>query len=345
MPNSSIQQLRELARECQSYQLERGLSDAKFCSKVSQAGSTKTYKRILDASDALEELNIEKQLENYQAAVEYIRVLRASDRPAEKEFEDFANVTDSLAAIARALQEDSIARFVVIEGENGTGKDAVKNALLRKWNKITIAVEATELWRDSAVVPMADIINALGVRRQSDEERGEPFKMPMHPQPRLELIREELNRRKLILLINEGHHCGPRGLNLIKTLINQSPVVIVLACIPKLLSRLVNSNYEEAIQLFGNRLCERVRLPSPPTDEIVELFARREVRFMDAATANAAAQAMAAEAPQFGNWRFVIQVCREARDLATGKPLNLKQFSDAAAKARARRIMQQRNGQ
>ena len=50
--------------------------------KVSQVGSTKTYKRILDATDPLDELNIEKQITNYEAAISYIAILRSSDRPA-----------------------------------------------------------------------------------------------------------------------------------------------------------------------------------------------------------------------------------------------------------------------
>src|SRR5580704_8818489 len=115
-----ISHLRSLAKECHTYQLERSLTDASFCRKISHVGSTKTYKRILDDTDDLEELNIDKQIRNYEAAVSYISTLRATDRPAEPEYEDFSNIVDSLAAIARALQEESIARFVLIEGENGT---------------------------------------------------------------------------------------------------------------------------------------------------------------------------------------------------------------------------------
>ena len=340
MHNPNVTKLRALAREVQNYQIERSLSDSKLCARVSQAGSTKTYKRILDDADALEELNVDKQLVNYEAAVEFIKILRTSERPAEPEYDDFANIMDSMAAVARALSEESIARFIVIEGENGTGKDAVKNALLKKWSKIIVPVEATELWRESMAVPLSDILNALSVRRQGED--GEKFTMPSQPLARLALILEELKNRKLVLLINEGHHMGPRALNIIKTLINQTPVVPVMLCIPKLLARLVSGNYEEAIQLFGNRLCERVRLASPQPDEIVLMFERRGVRFDGAAAQNQAAQNIADEAPQFGNWRFVSQVCREARDAGKGA-LGIKQFADAMGRAKARRIMRQRS--
>ena len=341
MHNEKLNQLRTLARECQSYQIERGLSDAKFVTKVSQVGSTKTYKRILDDADPLEELNVDKQLANYIAATDFIKVLRASDRPPEPEYPDFDNIESSRAAVARAMSEETIARFVVIEGENGTGKDAVKNALLKTWKSSIVVVEATELWRENVNPALADIIVALGIRRREDDS-GDSFKLPMHPQARLNTIREELCKRKLILLINEGHHLGPRMLNLVKSIINQTPTVVVLECIPKLLARLVGQNYEEAIQLFGNRLCERVRLVSPSQDEIATLFERRGVKFADTKTENQASGAVATEAPQFGNWRYVVQVCREARESANGKAMTMDQFASAVTRARSRRIMQQK---
>jgi hypothetical protein len=341
MHNDTIPQLRDLAREIQNYQIERGLSDVALCRKVSQLGSTKTYKRILDANDPLDELNLARQLVNYSGAVEYIKSLRASERPPEPEYDDFANVVDSLAAVARAMQEDSIARFVVIQGENGTGKDAVLRALTARWGKVLLPVEASELWRESLSVPLADIIASLNVRRQRDGETSESFKVPMHPHARLLLILEELAKRKLILCVNEGHHMGPRALNLLKTIINKTGTVVVMECVPKLLTRLVNSNYEEAIQLFGNRLCERVNLDSPRPDEIELLFERRGLVFAEPKDGPVAAGLVGGEAPQFGNWRYVVQVCREARDTAAGKPVTLDQFSSAVGRAKARRIMRQ----
>jgi len=341
MHQEKILRLRALARAVQDYQLERGLSDSKLCTKVSQVGSTKTYKRILADGDRLEELNVDKQLTNYEAAVEFIKILRASERPPEPEYDDFANIEDSVTAVARAMAEETIARFIVIEGENGTGKDAVQNALIKKWPNIILQVEATELWRESMAVPLADILNALSLRRQRDGE-GEKFVVPSQPLGRLALILEELKKRKLILIVNEGHHMGPRALNMIKTLINQTPVVPVMMCVPKLLARLVSGNYEEAIQLFGNRLCERVRLSSPQPDEIGLMLDRRGVRFDTDLTRMSAANTLAAEAPQFGNWRYVTQVCREAHTASKERPLNAQQFAAAKGIAEKRRIMRQK---
>lgn len=325
----NIQKLRELARDIHTFQTERGWSDAKLCKEISQVGSSKTYKRILDAEDELDDLNIDNQLRNYEAAAEMARILAARDTAPEPEYQDFSNIKFSLGAVARALKEDSNRRFVVIEGENGTGKDAVKNSLLTRWGTITTMVEATELWKESAAVPLLDIIQSLDIRRRTDEDSGEKFRVPTYPQARLELILEELSKRKTILLINEAHHMGPRCINLIKTIINRTPTIVVFLCIPVLLNRLIKSSYEECIQLFGNRLCERVRLKNPPASEILDMLDRRGVKFADAPTANDAAKAMATSAPQFGNWSFVIRVCRELRARASGRPLALDVFTAA----------------
>lgn len=329
--------LRELAQEAQQYQLDRGWSDARLCREISHLGSTKTYKRILDPEDALEDLNLDAQLRNYEAAGELIRIRRQSDRPSETEYPDFENITNSLSAVRRALGEDSVARFVVIEGENGTGKDAVRNALLDKWGKITVPVEASELWKESAAIPLLDIINAIDIRRRTDEDSGEKFKVPTYPQARLELIIDELKKRRVILLVNEAHHIGPRGINLIKTLINRTPTVVVFLCIPSLLARLIKSSYEECVQLFGNRLCERVRLPAPGTAEVRLLLERRGVKWDSRATENDAAKSIVADAESFGNWRFVSMVARELREKSAAKAVTIEDFTKAKTAVVSRR--------
>lgn len=337
-------QLHALAKQIQQYQLERNLSDVALCRKISQLGSTKTYKRILDDDDQLDQLNLEKQLTNYQSAVAFIEALRTDELPPEPEYTTFTNIVDSKSAVARAIRETSIARLVVIEGENGTGKDAVKNALIKDYPEMAAVAQANPLWRDNSdnsravKIMLAALIKALTIRRRGQD--GEKWTMPITTDGMLDLLKEELNRKKTILLINECHHLGPAGLNLLKDLINDTSVVIVIFCVPKLLSRLVSVNYEEAAQLFGNRLCERVTLPSPPADEIAELFEKRAIKFESKICENYAATLLAGEAPQFGNWRYIVQVAREVRIRANGQHVIQKQFDSAIEIARNRRINQ-----
>lgn len=338
MNNNTIK-LRHLALEVQTYQAERGLSDAQLYKRVSSIGSTKTYKRILDAGDDLDGLSIENQLRNFETAVETIGILRQRDNAPEVEYQDFDNITSSLAAITRALGEESIARFVVVEGENGTGKDAVKKAILSKWAKITVEVEADETWKESLATPLKDLIVAMDIRRRADAETGEAFKVPAYPDARRDLLISQIGDAQTILLINEAHHIGPRGINLIKKLINRCPrLVVVFECIPSLLNRLIKGSYEECVQLFGNRLCERVQLKAPMQSEVKLLLERRGLKFEDIETANDISAAIADKAPQSGHWRYVNKLCRELRAKADGKPVTLETYARAKTLVESRLI-------
>lgn len=341
MINDPIQRLRALAREAKNYQIERGWTDTQLCREIGHLGSTKTFTRILDDADTLDELNIEKQLGSYEAAFEHIKARREKDKLAEPEYDDFANVMNSRAAVQRAMIEDSIARFVVIEGENGTGKDAVKSSLLKAHKKTALAVEATEFWRESLGVPILGIIDKLSLVRQADEESGEPFQLPRYPAQQQEELFKELRKRKRCLIINEGHHMGPRGLNLIKAVINQTPTVIVFLCIPALLRRLMTGAYDEAAQLFGNRLCERVYLSSPPQDEILLMFERRGVKFASREVENLAGKVVFSEAPHYGNWRIVCQVARELVKLSAKGAVTQAHFETAFTLVKSRRVPRQ----
>ena len=331
--------LRELANVCCTYQLERGLSDAKFCTEIAHLGSTKTYKRILNEKDPLEELDLDKQIRNYEAAVETIATRRSKDKLAEPEYEDFENVLSVRAALGRAMEEDGLQRFVCVEGETATGKDASINVILKKWPAITVVVNANPFWADSFGVPTQTIFSALNiVRKRSKEEGGGPLPMPRYPADRAAAIFEALRERKLILVINEGHHCGVRMIDFIKTIINETPSVVALFCHPALLRRLEMDNYAQSSQLFGNRLCERVYLPTPPADEIAMMMEKRGVKFADAGVANDAAKELSLEAPNLGNWTYIKLVTRELVIASRAKPLDLPAFNLRRAVVRNRRI-------
>jgi hypothetical protein len=325
--NTTIDRLRELAQEVRAYQLTQKWADAALVREISHVGSSKTYKRILDPHDDLDQLNLENQLRNFEAAIETIKIRRLKDKGPQDEYEDFDNIDSGLEAVSRAAEEDTIARFVVIEGETGTGKDAVKNAILRARPKTTIVVEASENWKESATTPLGSIIKAMDIRRRRDEV-GDKFTIPNLPQARLDLIIEELGSRRMILVINEAHHMGPRAINLIKTIINSTKTAVVFLCVPALLHRLLKNSHEECIQLFGNRLCKRVRLKNPPPNEILQLLERRGIRYDDAQTANLAAMRLSAE----------IQVADELQKRGKGKLQNEAAFSEAFTQIESDRV-------
>ena len=333
--DTNITKLRALAQEVRNYQLERGWSDTKLCKEIASVGSSKTYKRILDAADELDELNVENQLKNYQSAVEIITSFRQKDHPAEPEYTDFANVQSAEIAVRRAMQEDEecVARLVIVEGHTSTGKDAVRRHLLNKFPNNTVTVEANDLWKNSPTPSHTALYEALNIVRQGDKNQ----KPPRHPSGLLTEIIAALKERKLILIINEAHHLGIPGLNMVKTILNATPTIVVLECIPVLLTRLLGSNYEEAIQLTGNRLCERVLLPCPPSDEILLMLDRRAVKFENVEIRNAAAKQLEADAPTYGNWRYVIQVTRKLYEAGKKSPVTQAVVSKAMAEVKSMR--------
>lgn len=336
--SAKVAELRGLAEQVRTYQLEREWSDSRLAKEISHVGHSKTYKRILDAEDELDELSVENQLVNYRNAVELIKTRAERDLPAEPEYQDFRNIIAVRSAVAGAVNEESISRFVCIEGENGTGKDASMRSMVKTWPKLTVVVEAGELWRDSYATPLADIINCLGVRRR--EDGGEKFIMPHFPSQRQTVLLEELNKRRLVLAINEAQSMGIRGLNLMKEIINKTPTVLVFCCIPKLLNDLIRVGYEEAAQLFGNRLRLRVRLESPAADEIMLMFKRRGVLMASPRDESECAKRIEDLAPCYGNWAFVKRVTRKARVASGGNPIGLEKLVDQITRSKNECISQ-----
>jgi len=230
-----------------------------------------------------------------------------------------------------------VARLVIIEGNTATGKDAVRRHLLKKFPNSAVAVEAAETWRDSLAVPARAIYAALSIVQQADKATGQTPKAPRYPSDIIAEVIAALKARKIILIINEAHHLGPRGLNMVKTLINQTPSVIVLECIPALLTRLLGGNYEEAVQLTGNRLAERVYLASPSAEEILLMLDRRGVKFDSDPTRDNAARDLAEASPQYGNWRFVGQVTRKLYEATKKNPVTAGDVSRAIAAVKSMR--------
>lgn len=337
--NETLNRLRELAREAQNYQIERGYSDAKFCAEFPGLGSTKTYKRILNEKDELDQLDLDKQLRNYDAVIETIRARRSKDKLAEPEYHDFRNVMGVRAALLRAMEEESLQRLVCVEGESATGKDACLNFAIGKWPNQAVAMNANPFWSESLAVPTEAIFKQLNiVRRYSKEEGGGPIPMPRYPQERASIIIEELRSRKLMLLFNEAHHFGVRMLDFVKTLINETPTVVGLFFVPSLLRKLETQNFAQTNQLFANRLCERVYLPTPPADDISEMLGRRGVKFATTSVQNATVSQLAKEAGMYGNWTYIKLVTRELAAASKSGPLETEAVNALRSTVLNRRI-------
>jgi DNA transposition AAA+ family ATPase len=156
--------------------------------------------------------------------------------------------------------------------------------------------------------------------------------MPASAADRLSLVIERLQTSRTALIIDEAHHLGPRALNLVKTLINQTPGEFVFLCLPSLWNRLAKDAYEEARQLSLNRMRERIHLDGISAADAVR-FLERRVETLNGA-AKDAAEIARQDAGRRGGFAWLAAVAREAVRLEAA---DTETFARAAARAAALR--------
>jgi hypothetical protein len=125
----------------------------------------------------------------------------------------------------------------------GGGKTMTANHLRAKFN--ARFVEVRDCWRDSknGFVPLLDICRAVGLRVKS----GSGNKIARIQDALIKYICE----RKILLCFDEGEHFGRSALNLLKLLLNKSPIVPVIFC--------VTSEYEHWQDYWPNEAAQIAR--------------------------------------------------------------------------------------
>jgi len=297
-------QLTAVAAQIRDWQTRRNLSDSELCKKFSGLGSTKTYKRILDGE--LAELDLERWAIEYAQVWTLIELESSSGEEDEPIYDDLPHMTSTRLAVTDALQERGNNRLVIIEGPSGSGKTTAGRALAARFGRRIILGEADETWKDSLHNTLGGILRAMAARD-----------LPNTSDLRRAKLTDLLTQTPACLVIDEAHHLGPRTLNIVKTILNQTKSQVVFLCISTLFRRLESAAYEEAKQLTANRLCERVRLSNPRPPE-VEKFLERRLKWDDGAL-KSAAKVLAERAPNYGHWNFVNLVTRKCRQLAGPK--------------------------
>jgi DNA transposition AAA+ family ATPase len=313
-------ELKDLAARVLEYQEAKGLSDSAMLRKFAAMGSTTTYKNILNGK--LGELDLEKWLTNYRAVVALIE----SSKDEEEEEELYADLVGPLE-LKRAFLETSttksINRFIIVQGDTGTGKTACRKALIAKFGMRFIQLEATVAWGDRPRALLCAILTALGVKEHPVAEADCMIKAI-----------EKLGESRRGILIDEGHHMGPRCLNAIKTVINQTYSEVIVFAMKTLWNRLERAAYEECRQLTGNRLAERIRLELRERDVERILEGRLKLGKPDM---KKAVEVCMIQAPLRGNLGFVREVCKRARSQADGAAVTWEIFNSAMTAEKDRR--------
>ena len=315
MADTDKTELVEIAGRIREWQTTREWSDAKLCAEF-DIGSTKTFNALREGR--FEGYDTDRWLPAYRAAWNLIQA-RAGEGDELPKYDDLTPVLRLRAALSEAMRERGNDRLIIVEGDPGAGKTIAAECMRDKFGARIVLTEATEAWKESINAMLADLSRAVGLTPAVSAAE------------KLDKLLERLTAQRKCLVVDEGHHMGPRGLNLVKTLINRAPGEVVMMGLPVLLKRLELDAYQEARQLLHNRLCERIRLSHVEPADAEKLLIR--LGAVTPAVAKAAAPQLAKMADGRGMLKFV---CRVAKRLARDGAEDAESIVKLAAKVAAR---------
>lgn len=310
-------ELHEIATLIREWQTAKELSDVALLKKLPQLGSTKTFKRVLDRD--LAELDLERQLVNYRAARSFIESLGENpEHEVEDLYDDFAPAVQLRRAVFETLRETGDARVIFLLGPTASGKTSARRLLMQKYGSRFMLIEASEAWSDSPSAMLGAIMAALGCKDR-----------PPTAVDRLNEVVKRLCETRRGLIIEEAHHLGPRCLNVVKTLVNQTPGEFILVAIDTIWRRLETGAYEEARQLTGNRLAERISLGSAVRESDVRKMIERRLPTLEKSLVVSAAKHLSEKSTSYGRFAFVRAVIRRVATKAEGEPITPQHFTDS----------------
>ena len=306
--NSEQAELMDLAQKVRGYQEGNRnadgtrIGDAQLCKEFPGLGSVRQYGRIL-AGD-LDSVDGSANVAAYRAVWGLISMMAEAKAEDDPLYDDLSFVVDLRIAVAAAMREKGLQRYVHMQAPQGSGKTTSARMLQARYaaGRIVIA-EANEIWRENMNACLAGLMVALGIKNP-----------PIPVAEKFTRLVDRLTDARVCVIIDEAHHLGPKTLNLIKSLINQTPGEFVLLAMGSLWNRLETSAYSEALQLTKNRMLERIRLDGAEADDVAKVLIRWLA--MKPETAAVAAKSLASQARTNGNMAFVKLVCRRARRLA-----------------------------
>lgn len=264
-------ELLNLADKIRTWQETRTprISDNAIVKQFPGLGSTKTYARI--RNDDLHGLVIEVHLAKYRGVWAQIEALAGAGE-SEEIYEDLTPALTTGMAVASLIPQEGKNRLLIIEGPSGSGKTESLKLAGARYAGSVVFVEAHEGW-SSVACALRDMILAVKPALKREE-------LPQAKAELLAILIDLLNEKKLMLCIDEGQHACAGVLNIIKTLLNRSRALVVVAAIGTLWRKLTLRSWEETCQLIHNRLHDRVVL-RPPGNADIEVFLQRRVRQLE----------------------------------------------------------------
>jgi len=298
-PNTpeALAEIAALAKRIEAYRAEKKWTQVRLLREFSGLGSSKVWWSVLEGK--LDELAIDDTwLPEYRAVIALIEAESENAAATEDLYDDLLPVSELARVVSPLFRTDSNDRVVIVQGEPGSGKTTAARMIARRFASQIMMIEAADAWGDSPAPLLGAILRRFGVQN-----------LPPGAAVRLDDCLTRMSSSRRILFVDEAHHLGPRSLNTIKTLINQTSWGVVLLCIPTLWRKLERGAYEEARQLTTNRLAERVKLSCPVERDVSRMLDRR-LPGMDKQLASLAVKLICKEAQTHGGLSFVRDVLK-----------------------------------
>lgn len=308
-------ELIEIARKIRQWQKARDKHTSWMLQQYAGLGSDKVFNKLVDGN--LDQVNVDKWLVNYRAAWLVIESIGDISKKSATVITDLSSIVQVERAVLKAMERTGINRFVLIEGDPGSGKSTTLHYILGKYGDRFRWIEISVLFGDSPYNFLCLILKAYGHET-----------MPTNAAKAFNLVCEEMKLRRG-LLIDELHHAGPRILNTIKTLINHTPGEFVCGAKETLWRELEKAAMEDCRQLTQNRLSERVKLDRLNSVDVARIL-KRSCPGIDFKIEYAVSM-IEKVAKGNGNLSFVRGVCeRAAEKYETGK-ISIEDFAALVA--------------
>lgn len=307
--NDLSAQLIEAARQIDAWQKlqEPPIPNEGMIRMFSGLGSSKTYRRLVDGDAS--QLRCDEWLPRYLGVLAMIEDQGAA-AAAEDLYADITPASDAIMAVKALLRSRDISRLVLVVGETGSGKTSALRLVEKLYPGVCAFAEATEAWRKPEAA-LGDIVGAL-----TGDDGGV---LPQGLAVRISLAIGALKKNRRIILIDEGHHMGAEVINTLKTLINQTDCMIVVAAQATLWQKLAAKSWQEAKQLLYNRTKEVVKLGNPSRRD-ADMYLRRRLGIPGNGPQGwlPAVGAACQDAASRGGWAFLRKVVAHLLDLRRG---------------------------
>lgn len=202
----------------------------------------------------------------YMGVLQGLEAAASDDDPL---YDDLSTTKAVRAQMIRLKMSRTKAKLIIVEGFTASGKTSAGQIVAKSYNAMAslqqvYTIEASAGWSDRPNAMLTAMLRALGREATARSQAV-----------RQNLLVSVLNERPVIFIIDEVHDFGVRCLRVVKTLLNESPVKIIMLCHPRLFRDLERDNWDDLSQLTGNRLLARIELGTLNEDDVVKLIQRR----------------------------------------------------------------------